>query len=246
MQKTIDSFAAQQLRRDMGDAAFERWKQQNGIVDVASVSQQPAAPTGLSSLLAPVQTPGQEQMAQAGLDAMAPQPMAVQPQMEGVQKPGLFGQGGTGWQILGVLGDALQTAGGGQASYMPYRQAMNQRDEQARQALQELIAQREAKAAERDAALRDKISVIDYQRNNPAPTNDERTLQWWNGLSAEEKAQYAAMQDVRNPIAVSGPTGTYRVPRAYGQQSAAPATRTIGNQTYYNINGEWYDNPEGR
>jgi len=97
MQKTIDSFAAQQLRRDMGDAAFERWKQQNGIVDAASVSQQPTAPTGLSSLLAPVQTPGQEQMAQAGLDAMAPQPMAVQPQMEGVQKPGLFGQGGTGW-----------------------------------------------------------------------------------------------------------------------------------------------------
>jgi len=177
MQKTIDSFAAQQLRRDMGDAAFERWKQQNGIVDVASVSQQPAAPTGLSSLLAPVQTPGQEQMAQAGLDAMAPQPMAVQPQMEGVQKPGLFGQGGTGWQILGVLGDALQTAGGGQASYMPYRQAMNQRDEQARQALQELIAQRESKAAERDAALRDKISVIDYQRDNPAPTNASKMAQ---------------------------------------------------------------------
>lgn len=43
--------------------------------------------------------------------------------------------------------------------------------------------------------------------------------------------------DTNNPQALSEFTGT--------PVAAAPVTKQIGSQTYYQVNGEWYDNPEG-
>jgi hypothetical protein len=37
------------------------------------------------------------------------------------------------------------------------------------------------------------------------------------------------------------PKGGFQAP----SQPAGPQTKQIGNTTYYLVNGEWYDNPEG-
>lgn len=52
---------------------------------------------------------------------MSPLPDVLSQQLPDMaaEKPKLFGKGGKGWQVLGIIGDALQTAGGGRATYMP-------------------------------------------------------------------------------------------------------------------------------
>lgn len=153
-----------------------------------------------------------------GQGAIQPQlPELTAPQAN-LPKPGAFAKGGKGWQIMGIIGDALQAMGGGQGTYMPAMMDIREREELGRQKLAELMAAREAKQADREAALQDWQLKQEYERNNPAPPSDANLLQWYQGLSPQEQQAYAAMQDVRNPIAVSGPTGTYRVPRGYGQQ----------------------------
>jgi hypothetical protein len=41
------------------------------------------------------------------------------PAMPPAIKPKAWGKDGKAWKILGIIGDALQTAGGGRATYMP-------------------------------------------------------------------------------------------------------------------------------
>jgi hypothetical protein len=75
------------------------------------------------------------------------------------------------------------------------------------------------------------------------PPQFAQNAQWL--LSQPKPVQDSILQamDLMNPIAVSTPMGTQRVPRTFG---GAPSTKTINGVTYYNIDGEWYDNPEGR
>jgi hypothetical protein len=58
-------------------------------------------------------------------------------------KPKAFGQGGTGWKVLGILGDALQTMGGGKATYAEAMQ-----DERTNQRTMELYRQKVAQERE--------------------------------------------------------------------------------------------------
>lgn len=233
MQKTIAPFAANELRRQLGDAKFNAWMQKNGITPLDNATPQ----AGLASLLAPQQEPMNERPMQnlvpeaSSVDGLA----GLLPQ---VPKPGTFDTGGKGWQILGVIGDALQAVGGGQGTYIPSILAERQQEEEGRRRLAE-------RQAERQQTLADWLWKQQYERDNPSPTGMENDLAAWLRMTPEQRATYAQMQDVRNPIAVSGPTGTFRVPRTYGQGGGIQ-TQTIGGKTYYNVNGEWYDNPEGR
>ena len=202
-----------------------------GVYPMAQQEAQGAQPTSLADLI--------------GQGALQPSfaPMTQEntpmPQMP---KPKLFGEGGRGWQILGIIGDALQTAGGGQGTYMPYVAKQQELETEGRQRLAELLERQRQRQEERAADREDWI----FRRDHPGQNPMQRDLEAWNAMSEEERAQYAAMQDIRSPIAVSGPTGTYRVPRGYGQPTNTPMTQVVNGQTYYNINGEWYDNPEGR
>lgn len=67
----------------------------------------------------------------------------------------------------------------------------------------------------------------DYKRQNPEPTGMESDLAAWNRMTPDQRAQYAQMQDVRTPIAVSGPQGTYRVARMVGQPQTGLQPGTI-------------------
>ena len=61
---------------------------------------------------------GGAQMPMMDAPEMQPAPMK-DPQMPPAIKPKAFGKGGKAWKILGIIGDALQTAGGGRGTYMP-------------------------------------------------------------------------------------------------------------------------------
>lgn len=69
------------------------------------------------------------------------------PQMAAA-KPKLFGKGGDGWKYIGILGDALQTAGGGRGTYMPAMLDVQQQAEQERRFQQQLAQQAQLKREE--------------------------------------------------------------------------------------------------
>lgn len=183
--------------------------------------------TGLASLMQQNVMPGD----QPGLPPIEGLP--------GMKKPGAFAQGGKGWQIMGIIGDALQAAGGGRPTYMPMVQEQQQLETQGRQRLAE-------RQAEQKAQLQQALTLAAFKRANPDPTSMEQDLAAYQRMTPEQRAQLAAMYDIKSPIAVSGPTGTYRVPRDFGRPTNGPTTQTIDGQTYYQVNGKWYDNPEGR
>src|SRR3546814_7684001 len=72
-----------------------------------------------------------------------------------------------GWQIMGIIGDALQAAGGGRPTYAPAMMERQQLETEGRQRLQQLMAQRETKEADRAADLQTWKIKQDYTRENP-------------------------------------------------------------------------------
>jgi len=164
------------------------------------------------------------------------------PQMQdpSIKKPGAFSKDGNGWKILGVIGDALQTAGGGRATYAPMLQEQQLEEKRGQSLLQQIMAKAEQAKAQAQQERADYL----WKQQNQGPTGMARDLQTWQGMTPEQRQQYAQMKDVQTPIAVSGPQGTFRVPRGYGQ--AATTKQLPNGQTAYFVNGDWYDNPEGQ
>lgn len=146
--------------------------------------QQPMAGTSLASLMQGAYSPPQQKV--AGLDvsqqpslasylqapltnealqpAQMPNPSAGFVEMAPLPgvKPSTFGKGGRGWEIMGIIGDALQAAGGGRPTYMPMVQEERQLETQGRQRLAERQAERKA---DRDEWL--------YREQNKRPTNND-------------------------------------------------------------------------
>lgn len=118
------------------------------------------------------QTPGigDEVRGTQPIGNMQPQQLPTDPRAAQATRPGFFGKGGRGWGILGVIGDGLQVAGGGRATYQDH---MQQQQEYA-QRLQELQAERQARQQERmmprAEQVGDSIGVLDPSTGQFTPT----------------------------------------------------------------------------
>ncbi len=66
------------------------------------------------------------------------------PAMPPVIKPKAWGKDGKAWKILGIIGDALQTAGGGRATYMPAYLDLQEQTRKERETQQALAAKAQA------------------------------------------------------------------------------------------------------
>jgi hypothetical protein len=78
----------------------------------------------------------------------------------------------------------------------------------------------------------------------PQWLQDARTFQ---GLPQQDKQSVLGYRDAMYPVIadIAQPDGSMfrqQIPRSLG----GPQTQTVDGVTYYNINGKWYDNPEGR
>ena len=98
----------------------------------------PRDPLGISSaadlMRGPYSTPG------IGDDI--PGNIPSDPRIAQAMKPGMFGRGGRGWQILGTIGDALQVAGGGRATYADEQRHWADMEAERQQRMEELAAKR--------------------------------------------------------------------------------------------------------
>lgn len=101
------------------------------------------------------------------------------------------------WDAAGLLGDALQSFGGGKGTYAPVLMAQGQR----RQELQDAAAQRQAQ-------VQDWIFKQQYEAANPGPSPLSRDVAAFQNLTPEQRKAYGEMQDLKaGPTTVSLPNG---------------------------------------
>lgn len=116
-------------------------------------------------------------------------------------KPSAFAKGGKGWEILGIIGDALQTAGGGQATYAPFVGEQRELETQGRQRLAELLQEQQQRQADRQAALEGQKSLIDYRNANPGMDSFGRALSGAGIEGDEAKSLYRKRAEMlTNPV----------------------------------------------
>lgn len=161
-------------------------------------------PQGLAGLMMP-----QPQVPNLQMPMPAPVPAPEAPR----DRSGL-------WRIIGAIGDGLQVAGGGQATFGPAM--MQMRDQQAQeQAFREkLKAEAEQRRQEREARMADAIALKEWERANPGQTADMRNLEWYKSLPESDRAVY----DRLKPFVVNGPDGPYIVPRSAGPTASQGVT----------------------
>lgn len=94
--------------------------------------------------------------------------LATDPRISKALKPGLFGKGGDGWKAIGILGDALQIAGGGRATWMPFMQGREQQDREAAQAMDLARIKAQYKSP---TSLQQNLAY--YRQINPGATDAE-------------------------------------------------------------------------
>ena len=198
---------------------------------------------------------------------MQAQALPTDPRANKIVNPGFFGKGGKGWGIMGVIGDGLQVAGGGRATYQDY---MRQQDEYA-QRLKELQDEREARKAERMAPhaqqVGDSIGMLDPSTGAFTPTytapQQEQVPEVVRRITAagidpnSEQGRRLIVGSITNsPDAIAAQTALadHRFGNSLKLKQTAPGrsggggarTKTINGMTFYNVGGKWYDNPEGR
>lgn len=115
------------------------------------------------------------------------------------QKPGLFGKGGKGWDVIGNTADALIQMRGGPAVY----------DDGSKRRLQEAILQAQIQQQTHQANRQ-------FDVQNPMPSGPPAIaseVEWFNGLPPEQQQKVVSYLDYKNPVSVSGPAGTFNIPR---------------------------------
>ena len=98
----------------------------------------------LQKPIMPEAQPGPEFVPMAPLPGIAP------------KKPGFFGKGGAGWDVIGTIGDALSAAGGGRPAYWPMK--IHQRQQQAEWDRQDALRRQDRQWA---------VDDRDYKANRP-------------------------------------------------------------------------------
>jgi hypothetical protein len=197
------------------------------MAQVRPLAQQEAQqPTGLAGIL------------QGAPQSIAPGEMSIQipslPDMS--KKPGAFSKGGKGWQIMGIIGDALQTAGGGRGTYAPFVADQQEREDLARQRLQEMMARRQERQEDRANSLEDWQIKQQWERDNPAPTQmteTERLIEQWHSLpdSDPRKAMIArALRGSAYDPSVYQPKEDYQVAGRLKVKTTAPGKAPPASQ----------------
>jgi len=149
--------------------------------------------------------------------------------------------------LIGVIGDAMQVFGGGQATYMNGVREQQQRAELMRE--RAMLAQQE-----RQTGWQDYVRKQEYERDNPAapqPTEFERILKA-SGLPEAQQVtlmqQYAQnranpVQGVKTYDADGNETLQFMRPSAMGQQSGPQEGATASNpktgEKLVFTNGAW-------
>lgn len=110
------------------------------------------------------------------------------PQMPPAIKPKAFGKGGKAWQILGIIGDALQTAGGGRATYMPAMLDLQEQTRKERETQQALAAKQAALVGlgmtpEQQAAVMSGAASFGDVNKPPKTWQDNAGNMWREGES---------------------------------------------------------------
>lgn len=153
---------------------------------------------------------------QGGLNALLQQQAAqpLQQQIPQVQtpRPGTFERGGRGWEILGIIGDALQTAGGGRATYAPAIAEQRQLEEAGRQKLAQYLMEQEQRKADREASLAGQKELIDYRAANPGQTQLQQNYEYARSLPGQEGMTFPQFMSMYKPqIMGSAETGYYNM-----------------------------------
>lgn len=145
-------------------------------------------PTGLAGLMnqyQAMQSPG----ATALGGAQPPTELPTGP----AKKPGFFGKGGTGWGVLGILGDAISAGSGGQPMFTQMVQRQREQEAEQQQAIQRAAQERAAKREE-----------WDYQQQNDIPSAI-REFQQFQQMPPEKQAEYLRMRQAGAPRLVTNP-----------------------------------------
>ena len=118
-----------------------------------------------------------------------------EPAMPPAIKPKAFGKGGKAWKILGIIGDALQTAGGGRATYAP---AM-------------LDLQERVDAERKWQAQLDQQMQIAQMRLAKGPNPTQLQLNYEYARQQDPGMTFAKFMSMYHPQFISGADGQYQV-----------------------------------
>ena len=195
--------------------------------------------------------------------------LPTDPRITKATQPGMFAKGGRGWQILGIIGDALQTAGGGKPTYQEAQQKWAEMEQER----QKLSTEQKFKMAELATKLHTpqivnagngRVLSVDPATNDTTeispltPAPDQGAIYASHFGAEGSPAWVKAYQDFhlrgnspdalaareQSAIGLIDYRNAHRPPSASGGKPAS--IRSVGGKAYYKVNGRWYDNPEGR
>lgn len=133
-----------------------------------------------------------------GATSRVPQQQQTMPAMTATEQP--MKKGFDWGKLIGVLGDSLSIAGGGQAQFVP--NLIDQRNRQQAQAYAEQTYQRRRGDEMTDWQAKQQWELA----NKPPPTNDTvNDFNWYKNLSDEDRAIYHKMK----PEYRQGPDGRF-------------------------------------
>ena len=194
--------------------------------------------------------------------------LPTDPAITKATRPGMFAKGGRGWQILGIIGDALQTAVGGKPTYQEAQQKWAEMEQER----QKLSTEQQYKLAELATKLHTpqivnagngRVLSVDPATNDTTeispltPAPDQGAIYASHFGAEGSPAWVKAYQDFHlrgnSPDALAAREQSaiglidYRNAHRPAGVGGKPASiRSVGGKAYYKVNGRWYDNPEGR
>jgi hypothetical protein len=145
---------------------------------------------------------------------------------------GMFGNafkpGGAGRDVAGYVGDALLRLSGGDPVYAPMK----------------------AQGLQQQQMLQREMQLAAYKAQLPQdPTMMQRNYEYLKQTRPDLAESYLRAEANPQTLMTDPMTGNLRFAPKGGEpmpSQPSAASKVINGKTYYNVNGDWYDNPEGR